>query len=120
MKPARVAQFECGDACELLPHAVPLLQEDYRDHLLETHALVRRWKQPAWLQNAAMIHSVYGTGAYQPQLLPLAARSEVAAVAGERAERLAYLFCVTPRGPLLAGTHRWARAKPGVSATTCS
>src|SRR5207248_1416652 len=41
-----------------------------------------------------------------------------AAVAGERAERLAYLFCVTPRGPLLAGTHRWARALPTRSPDT--
>ncbi len=34
-------------------------------------------------------------------------------MAGERAERLAYLFCVTPRGPLLAG-HRWARGCAGL------
>jgi aspartate beta-hydroxylase len=56
-----------------------------------------------------MTHSVYGTDAYHRQLLPLSRRHELAAVIGERAERLVYLFCVTPRGPLLAGTHRWAR-----------
>jgi hypothetical protein len=39
-------------------------------------------------------------------------RNDVAAVAGVRAERLAYLFATTPRGPLLAGTHRWARDLP--------
>ena len=82
------------------------------DHLLETHALVRRWRQPEWLQQAALIHSVYGTDAYQRRLIPPSARREVAAVAGDRAERLAYLFCVMPRGPLLAGTHRWARGLP--------
>jgi aspartate beta-hydroxylase len=86
------------------------------DHLLETQALVRRWHQPAWLQHAALIHSVYGTDAYKDQLLPLSARSEVAAVAGERPERLAYLFSVTPPGPLLAGTYRWARGIPTGSA----
>lgn len=86
------------------------------DHLLETQALVCRWHQPTWLQNAALIHSVYGTDAYRHQLLPLSARGEVAAVAGERAERLAYLFSVTPRGPLLAGTYRWARGIPTRSA----
>lgn len=83
------------------------------DHLRETNALLARWNQPAWLQHAALIHSVYGTDAYGRQLLPLTARGDLAAVAGERAERLAYLFCMTPRGPLLAGTHRWA---PRISA----
>jgi aspartate beta-hydroxylase len=71
---------------------------------------VRRWKQPAWLQHAALIHSVYGTDAYQKELLDSSERTVLAAAAGDRAERLAYLFCVTPRGPLLAGTHRWAPA----------
>jgi hypothetical protein len=41
-----------------------------------------------------------------------ARRGEVAAVAGDRAERLAYLFHVTPRRPVLAGTHLWARDLP--------
>jgi aspartate beta-hydroxylase len=85
------------------------------DHLLETHAIVRRWRQPAWLQHAALIHSVYGTDAYRRQLLPWSGRKDLAAIAGARAERVAYLFCVTPRGPLLAGTHRWARGLPAVS-----
>jgi hypothetical protein len=82
------------------------------DHLVGTYAILRRWGQPAWLQHAALIHSVYGTDAYRRQLLTGPRRKEVAAVAGERAERIAYLFCVTPRGPLLAGTHRWARGLP--------
>jgi hypothetical protein len=82
------------------------------DHLVGTYAILRRWDQPAWLQHAALIHSVYGTDAYRRQLLTRPRRKEVAAVAGERAERIAYLFCVTPRGPLLAGTHRWARDLP--------
>jgi Aspartyl/Asparaginyl beta-hydroxylase len=82
------------------------------DHLEGTYQIVRRWDQPAWLQHAALIHSVYGTDVYGQQLLPEARRHEVAAAAGDRAERLAYLFSVTPRGPLLAGTHRWARDLP--------
>src|SRR5205807_9903576 len=36
-------------------------------------------------------------------------RAAVARIAGDRAERLAHLFGVTPRRPLFAGTHRWAR-----------
>ncbi|HEY2437618.1 MAG TPA: hypothetical protein VGH93_10575, partial [Solirubrobacteraceae bacterium] len=83
------------------------------EHLLGTYSIVRRWGQPTWLQHAALIHSVYGTDAYQRQLLPLSARADLAAVTGDRAERIAFLFSITPRRPLLAGTHRWA---PGLMA----
>jgi hypothetical protein len=86
------------------------------DHLVETSAIVRRWKQPVWLQHAALIHSVYGTEAFHQRLLPLSRRRDVATVAGSQAERLAYLFCVTARAPLLAGTHRWAGGMPSSTA----
>jgi Aspartyl/Asparaginyl beta-hydroxylase/Domain of unknown function (DUF6817) len=82
------------------------------EHLVGTYRTVRRWGQPVWLQHAALIHSVYGTEAYHLELLSLERREELAAVAGARAERLAYLFHVTPRAPLLAGTHLWARDLP--------
>jgi aspartate beta-hydroxylase len=82
------------------------------DHLLGTAAIAARWEQPDWLVHAALIHSVYGTDVYDQQLIDPARRDELAEVAGERAERLAYLFCVTPRRPLFAGTHRWARDLP--------
>jgi Aspartyl/Asparaginyl beta-hydroxylase len=82
------------------------------DHLVGTYLIVRSWREPVWLQHAALIHSVYGTDAYDEQLFLLSARRELATVAGDQAERLAYLFCVTPRAPLLAGTHRWARELP--------
>jgi aspartate beta-hydroxylase len=55
---------------------------------------------------------VYGTDAYRRRLLASTRRDEVVALAGERAERIAYLFGVTARGPLLAGTYRWARGLP--------
>jgi hypothetical protein len=79
------------------------------DHLVETSRILCRWGQPTWLTHAALIHSVYGTEAYHPQLVSLSRRDEVAALAGIQAERLAYLFSVTPRRPLLAGTYLWAR-----------
>ena len=82
------------------------------DHLRETCAIVQRWGQPVWLQRAALIHSVYGTEAYASQAVSPARRAEVAALAGEQAERLAYLFSATPRRPLFAGTHLWARDLP--------
>jgi hypothetical protein len=78
------------------------------DHLVETCAIVRRWGQPAWIAHAALLHSVYGTDRYRQQLLPFSSRGQVVEVAGARADRIAYLFSVVPRGPLLAGTYRWA------------
>ena len=82
------------------------------DHLLGTYAIMRRWDQPLWLQHAALIHSVYGTEAYDRQLISLGQRDAVAAAAGAQAERLAHVFSVTPRRPLFAGTHLWARDLP--------
>ena len=82
------------------------------EHLIETFNLIRRWEQPTWLQYAALIHSVYGTDAYHPRLLDASRRSEVRAIAGDRAERLAFLFSVIPREFLFAGTHLWARNLP--------
>jgi len=80
------------------------------EHLIETCNVVRRWRQPAWIQHAALLHSVYGTDVYHGQLLPLSRRAALRRLAGDQAERLAYLFAVTPRGPLLAGTYRWMRS----------
>lgn len=82
------------------------------EHLVGTYDILRRWNQPAWLQHAALIHSVYGTDAYHQQLLPVARRGDVAQVAGDHAERLAYLFGVTPRKRLFGGMHVWARDVP--------
>ncbi len=86
---------------------------DLLDHLVGSYEIAGRWEQPSWLQHAALIHSIYGTEAYGPQLIALDRRHEVSALAGERAERLAHLFALTPRRLLFAGTHRWA---PGVFA----
>jgi aspartate beta-hydroxylase len=80
------------------------------EHLVETRNLIGRWGQPESLQRAALIHSVYGTDVYRGQLLRRSRRDELARVAGAEAERLAYLFSVTPRGPLLAGTYTWMRS----------
>lgn len=77
-------------------------------HLRGCEAIAERWEQPDWLCRAALLHSVYGTDAYRRRLIARDRRDEVRAVAGERAERIAFLFATTPRRPLFAGTHRWA------------
>lgn len=46
---------------------------------------------------AGMFHSIYGTERFQRFALPLDRRPDVAALIGERAERLAYLNCAVDR-----------------------
>jgi aspartate beta-hydroxylase len=82
------------------------------DHLVETYMIANRWGLPTWLAHAALIHSVYGTDVYRRQTVPVSRRAELARLAGSRAERIAYLFSTTPRGPLLAGTYTWMRSLP--------
>jgi aspartate beta-hydroxylase len=102
-------EFLRAEGAGRMPHGGgrPLLE-----HLVEAYRVTRRWGQPAWLQHAALLHSVYGTEAYRRQLLPFSRREELRRLAGEQAERIAYLFSVTPRGPLLAGSYTWLRSPP--------
>ncbi|MBV8999319.1 MAG: hypothetical protein JO304_09680 [Solirubrobacterales bacterium] len=106
---AAMVVFLRAEGAENLPHAGG---RTLLDHLLDTYWVVRRWDQPRWLQHAALIHSVYGTDSYERRLLDPDRRAVLARIAGDHAERLAYLFCVTPRRLLFAGTHRWARDLP--------
>jgi len=46
---------------------------------------------------AGLFHSIYGTELFQRFALPLERRSDVRALLGERAERLAYLNCAMDR-----------------------
>ena len=85
------------------------------DHLRETASILDRWGQPAWLQHAALVHSVYGTEARRRRLISPARRAEVSELVGERAERVAYLFAAIPRRRLAAGTHRSAPRGPSGS-----
>ena len=103
---ARLIAFLRSEGAQELGHAGgrPLLA-----HLIGTYEVMRRWGQPAVMAHAALIHSVYGTDAYARSLLPLTRRDELIALAGEQAERLGYLFSVTPRDPLFAGTLAWLR-----------
>ena len=79
------------------------------DHLVGTYEIVRRWKQPAQLQHAALIHSLYGTDLYRQQSISPSRRGDVITIAGGEAERLAHLFCAMPRDLLFGGTHLWTR-----------
>lgn len=72
------------------------------DHLLRTRKIVERWLQPVWVQDAAALHTVYGTSVYRSQLIAVSNREQVRAAAGDKAERLAYLFGAVDRRELFA------------------
>jgi hypothetical protein len=49
------------------------------DHLVGTYSTLRRWGAPSAVQHAALLHSVYGTDAYHPELIAAADRAAVQA-----------------------------------------
>lgn len=69
-----------------------------RDHLIGTSALLADWGNPDHVVLGGLFHSVYGTQHFKVSSTSLDNRASVAAVIGERAEQLAFLFCVTDRG----------------------
>lgn len=88
------AAFLLEAGASQLPHARGLT---LLDHLLETRAVIKRWGLPLFLQDSAALHSIYGTDVYQRRLISTSSRRDVRQIAGETAERLAYLFCTLPR-----------------------
>ena len=68
------------------------------EHLRGTHDLLHTWGNDQAVCVGGLFHSIYGTQAYQTQSASLEDRQRIRAVIGERAERLAFLFCVSNRG----------------------
>ncbi|WP_144106782.1 DUF6817 domain-containing protein [Paraburkholderia sp. BCC1886] len=66
-------------------------------HLLGTEKLLAEWGYPEQVQLAGLFHSIYGTNAFKFDGVRLGEREVVQQLIGERAEWLAYLFCVTKR-----------------------
>jgi hypothetical protein len=90
----RIAAFLRDRRAQDFPHA---RGRSLFDHLLGTRNILARWSQPATVQIAGLLHSIYATDKYDRQLIEFACRPQVEALAGARAERLAFLFCVTSR-----------------------
>lgn len=70
------------------------------DHLLGTYRLLRQWGAPDDVCFAGLFHSVYGTNAFKHCSMDAGNsnhRGALRAIIGQRAERLAYLFCTCDR-----------------------
>ena len=79
------------------------------DHLKATAAMLAAWGEEPAVCDAGLFHSIYGTESFKRAIVSTDRRHDVAAVIGERAERLAFLFgamtkrsfflALSPRGP---------------------
>lgn len=66
-------------------------------HLLGTNDILRKMGADPQVAVAGLFHSVYGTQNFKRAVLTLSDRALVRDVIGERAERLAFLFCEAAR-----------------------
>jgi hypothetical protein len=67
-------------------------------HLVAVFSDLGQWGCDQDLCRAGMFHSIYGTELFRRFSLPLSRRSEVQALIGERAERIAFANCMMDRG----------------------
>ena len=61
-------------------------------HLERVHALLERWEARPALRLAGLCHAFYGTDGFPTALGEVTRRDELAAIIGEEAERLVYLY----------------------------
>jgi hypothetical protein len=78
-------------------NALTHVNGDLYAHLKGTCELLKRWGAPRHVCLAGLYHAVYGTAGFADQLLPLDRRRDVAAVIGDDAEELVYLFSACDR-----------------------
>jgi hypothetical protein len=67
------------------------------EHLQGTYSLLKLWGSDEPTSIAGLFHSIYGTQAYKVRSADLESRPRVRQIIGEKAEWLAYLFCVCDR-----------------------
>ncbi|MYM84899.1 hypothetical protein GTP44_23495 [Duganella sp. FT50W] len=75
----------------------PHLHGSALDHLIGVYELLRSWGNREEVCLAGLFHNIYGTEVFKPKAVALEQRQSIAAVIGDEAEHLAYLFCVCRR-----------------------
>jgi len=71
------------------------------EHLIATYELLSAWHHEPAIAVAGLMHSVYGTAAFETACLAPTERYRVRTVIGDEAERLAYLFSAMKRDQFL-------------------
>ena len=90
---AAVIDFLRAHALARVPHSAA----DLLAHLRGTAALLRRWGARDPVVLAGLCHSVFGTEMYGGEALPEGLRGSLAALIGDEAARLCWLFGVIER-----------------------
>jgi hypothetical protein len=98
----KMTDFLVGMGIEDIPHT----NKSYLAHLIGVYRFMQAQGCVDDACRGGMFHSVYGTEMFQGFTLPLARRTEVRAMIGERAERLAYLNCAMDRATFDAAVAR--------------
>jgi aspartyl/asparaginyl beta-hydroxylase (cupin superfamily) len=75
------------------------------DHLHGTMKILAHWRQSEDVIAAGLLHSIYSTDIYREQLVSASDRREIRHVAGESAERLAWLFGSILRNSFFDAVH---------------
>lgn len=86
---------------------VPHLHGTLLAHLEGTAALLRSWGASHDVVNVGLCHATYGTAGFDPSLLPLDQRAQLAALIGAAAEEAVYFYASCDRGvvyPQFGGT----------------
>ena len=65
------------------------------EHLIGVSEILKEMNAPEYIQDAGLFHSIYGTAYFRHQTV--SDRQVVQDLIGEKAELLAYLFCVLGR-----------------------
>lgn len=68
------------------------------EHLIGTHGRLAAWGAGPVLLDAALFHAAYGTDHFGDNMVSLDQRTQIAAIIGEAAEALVYLYCSCDRG----------------------
>jgi hypothetical protein len=89
----RLTDFLVGIGVQEVAHT----HKSYLAHLIGVYRYLESKGANDELCRAAMFHSIYGTERFQGFKLPLERRSDVRALIGDRAERLAYVNCAMER-----------------------
>ena len=79
----------------------------FDEHLKGVQAILRHWEAPEYLSNAGLFHSIYGTEAFQGFALPVSERDAIRTLIGEKAEKLAWVFCMLDRWSLDQQLLQW-------------
>ena len=69
----------------------------FDEHLKGVMLVLRAWNCSKSVQLSGLFHSIYGTEGFQGHSIPFTRRSEIKKKIGDRAETLAYTFCVVDR-----------------------